>query len=64
MLLNECGILHFTSQSAALEVNEIWGDTYSWWHSDHVQVNREKFCNQYAKTSKKGIRDLKRLLQP
>ena len=64
MLLNECGILHFTSQSAALKVNEIWGDIYSWWHSDHVQVNREKFCNQYAKTSKKGIRDLKRLLQP
>ena len=62
-LLNECGILHFSSQSAAVKVNEIWNDVYNWWYSDHVQTNRGKFCDQYAKTSKKGVRDLSKLLR-
>jgi putative transferase (TIGR04331 family) len=62
-LLNECGILHFSSESAAAKVNGIWEDVNNWWHSDHVQTNRRKFCDQYARTSKKSIRDLSKLLK-
>jgi len=62
-LLSECGILHFSSKSASAKVNVIWEDVNSWWYSGHVQTNRSKFCDQYAKTSKKGIRDLSKFLQ-
>lgn len=62
-LLSECGILHFSSESAAAKVNGIWEHVNNWWYSDHVQKNRREFCNIYAKTSNQGVRDLGKLLQ-
>ena len=62
-LLSECGILHFSPESAAAKVNGIWEHLSDWWYSDYVQTNRREFCNVYAKTSNQGVRDLGKLLQ-
>ena len=61
-LLIEAGIVHLTPESAAIKINEVWGDVDNWWQSIEVQSAREIFCHEYARTSKKPIRDLKKLL--
>ena len=61
-LLINAGIVHLTPESAALKVNQVWDDVENWWKSRKVQDAREIFCLQYARTSKKPIRDLKKIL--
>jgi len=61
-LLIEAGIVHFTPESAAQKINEIWNDTEGWWRSAKVQNSREEFTFQFARISQNPIRDLKRLL--
>jgi putative transferase (TIGR04331 family) len=61
-LLVDVGIIHLTPESAALKINEVWGDVESWWNSREVQSARELFCSRYARTSDKPIRDLKKIL--
>jgi putative transferase (TIGR04331 family) len=61
-LLIDAGIVHLTSESAAAKINEVWGDVNNWWQNSEVQNAREIFCHEYARTSKKPIRDLKKLL--
>ena len=61
-LLVDVGIIHLTPESAALKINEVWGDVESWWKSVEVQSARELFCSRYARTSDKPIRDLKKIL--
>ena len=62
-LLVDAGIVHFNPESIANKVNEIWSDVETWWQSPVVQISREKFCSQYAKTSKKPIRDLRKIIR-
>lgn len=62
-LLVDAGIVHFNPESIANKVNEIWSDVETWWQSPVVQIAREKFCFQYAKPSKKPIRDLRRIIR-
>ena len=62
-LLADAGIVHFNPKSIANKVNEVWSDVETWWQSPVVQIAREKFCSQYARTSKKPIRDLRRLIR-
>ncbi len=50
-ILNSAGILHFTPESAANKLNEIWDNTEDWWSSSEVQQAINIFCNQYAQTS-------------
>ena len=61
-LLISAGIVHLTPESAASKINEIWEDVDSWWRSPEVQSAREIFCGEYARTSQKPIRDLRKLL--
>jgi len=61
-LLIGVGIVHLTPESAALKINEVWDDVEKWWQSSQVQSAREIFCSQYARTSKRPIRDLKKIL--
>lgn len=61
-ILVNAGIVHLTPESAAAKINEIWGDVDSWWKSLEVQNAREIFCHKYARSSKKPIRELKKLL--
>lgn len=61
-LLINAGIVHLTPESAALKVNQVWDDVENWWKSREVQNARENFCHQYARTSKRPIRDLKKIL--
>lgn len=61
-LLADVGIIHLTPESAAIKVNQVWGDVESWWKSREVQSARELFCSRFARTSDKPIRDLKKIL--
>ena len=62
MKLVDVGIVHFTPESAAYKINEVWDDVEKWWQSNEVQNARKKFCSQYARSSKKPARDLKKIL--
>jgi putative transferase (TIGR04331 family) len=61
-LLISAGIVHLTPESAAAKINEIWADVDNWWASHEIQSARQIFCEKYARTSKKPIRQLKKLL--
>lgn len=50
--LRRAGILHDSSESAAEKVNEIYLDPLSWWMSREVQEAKDKFSDQFARTSK------------
>jgi len=60
-ILISAGIVHRTPESAASKINEVWSDVDNWWMTYEVQNARKIFCYQYARTSKKPIRDLKKV---
>ncbi len=60
--LHEVGIIHFTPQSASQKINAIWDEVDSWWGSEKVQNARRNFCSEYARSSRKPIRELKKIL--
>jgi len=55
--LRNVGILHDTPESAAKMVNKIYDDPKSWWKQTKIQEVRERFCYQYARTSKNWINE-------
>jgi putative transferase (TIGR04331 family) len=57
--LREAGILHDTPEALAREIKKIYSDPMSWWMSHEVQEAREKFCDQFARTSKKWHKEWK-----
>jgi putative transferase (TIGR04331 family) len=61
-MLQEVGIIFNTPEEAAKHVALHWGNIEKWWGSETVQNARILFCNQYAKTEKKPLRTLKRIL--
>lgn len=58
-MLVDAGIVHFTSESAASMVNQVWSDVEFWWCQDEVQNARIKFCERYAKNSVNPKKDLR-----
>jgi len=62
-LLVEAEIIHFTPESAAKKVNEVWNDVDSWWMQDKVQSARATFSKFFAKKSKHPIVALKKILE-
>jgi len=44
------GILHYTPESAAHTLNEVYLDPLSWWRTDKVQSARQYFCDAVANT--------------
>ncbi len=61
-LLVNAGIIHFTAESVAYKVNEIWDNVDEWWQQSKVQDARERFCDRYAKISQTPISELKNIL--
>jgi len=57
--LVEVGIVHFCPESAANQINLIWGDVDSWWSSFRVQEAINYFCSRYAHKDNKGYLTLK-----
>ncbi len=61
-LLVDAGIVHFTPESVAQKVNEIWDDVAGWWEQSKVQEARKIFCARYARVSQNPVRELKQIL--
>lgn len=61
-LLVDAGIVHLSSDSIALKVNEVWDDIDAWWDSDKTQEARKTFCERYARESQDRIHDIKKAL--
>ena len=45
-------ILHFSAESAAKHIENVWTNIDDWWLSEKVQENVNKFCLKYAKKIK------------
>jgi putative transferase (TIGR04331 family) len=45
-------ILHYTPESAAQHIADVWDDVDVWWTSDEVIQARETFCENFARHSK------------
>jgi putative transferase (TIGR04331 family) len=61
-LLVDAGIVHFTPESAAAKVNEVWDDVAGWWRQTSVQEARKQFCDRYARVSRQPVSELKIIL--
>lgn len=61
-LLVDAGIVHFTPESVAHKVNEVWDDVDGWWSQSKVQEARKIFCARYARVSQNPVRELKQIL--
>ena len=61
--LIDAGILLSGPKAAARRVAEIWDNIDSWWSSREVQAARAAFCEQFARSSERPVRDLKTLLK-
>lgn len=61
-LLVDAGIVHFTPESAAAKVNEVWGNVEGWWTQSAVQEARKQFCDRYARVSQNPVSELKIIL--
>jgi putative transferase (TIGR04331 family) len=57
-LLVDAGIVHFSPESVANKINEIWFDVDGWWYQNDLQDVRVRFCERYARQSKNPIKDL------
>jgi len=61
-LLRAANILAETPEQAAEMITLHWNDISGWWNSRKVQDARKAFCEQYARTEKRPIRTMRRLL--
>ena len=57
--LRAAEILHDTPESAAQKVNEVYDAPAEWWKTPEVQAAKNRFCEQYAKSSPNWIREWK-----
>jgi putative transferase (TIGR04331 family) len=62
-ILVRAGIFHLSPISIARTINTVSHDVESWWSQKLIQDAREQFCEYYARTSKKPIRDLRKILK-
>lgn len=61
--LQRVGILHYTPESAAAKVNEIYYDPVEWWQKPEIQEVKNRFCDQFARTRKNWINEWKIVLK-
>jgi putative transferase (TIGR04331 family) len=62
-ILEEVGIIHYNSESAANFLNSNFEKIDEWWLSDKVQYARQYFCNEYARTNNNPVGTLTRILK-
>lgn len=60
--LHRVGILHYTPESAAKKVNEIYSDTLGWWNQPEIQKVRAEYCRRFSRTSKNWKEEWKKEL--
>ena len=53
--LQAVGILHYSPESAASKVSEVYDNVDDWWNDHERQLARLAFCDNYAKYSPKAI---------
>lgn len=58
-MLSSAGILHYTPESAAEMVNDIYEDPLSWWNKPEIQEAKDQFCYRFARTSKHWLKEWK-----
>ncbi len=61
-LLRGASILVDTPEQGAAFVASHWENINEWWESEKVQDARNRFCDQYARTERKPVWTMKRLL--
>jgi putative transferase (TIGR04331 family) len=61
-MLADVGIIHFSPESVANKVNEVWEDVDGWWSNKLVQKARKEFCDRYARLSASSAKELKEIL--
>jgi len=57
--LLEVGILHYSPESAAKKLAEIYSDPSAWWNSPEVQKAKDQFCHKYARVDGTWLQDWK-----
>ena len=62
-ILVRAGIFNLSPISIAQTINTVSHDVESWWNQKSIQDARKQFCENYARTSKKPIRDLRKILK-
>ncbi len=58
-LLVDAGIVHFSAESVASKVNEVWDNVDTWWWQSKVQDARLNFCERYARIIPNPLAELK-----
>ena len=61
--LRRCGIFHDSPQSAANQVNAIWGCVEDWWNSTDVQDAKNEFKAWFGRDSQDPFGDILRFLE-
>jgi putative transferase (TIGR04331 family) len=60
-LLVDAGIVHFSAESVANKVNEVWEDIDGWWGQAKIQEVRKQFCGRYARKTEIPVRELRKI---
>ena len=55
--LHTLGILHFTPESAAVKVEEVKNNTFSWWERPNIQIFRKDYCERFAHASPNAAKE-------
>ena len=61
--LHEAGILHYSPESAARKIAEIFVNPRGWWSDPLLQKARRQFVTQFARTSPNWMEEWRRELQ-
>ena len=56
--LRDAGVVFYTPQEAANQVNLVWDSVDDWWNSKTVQNSVSIFCNKYTNKSEQKLVDL------
>jgi putative transferase (TIGR04331 family) len=56
--LKDAGVVFYTPEEAANQVNLVWDSIDDWWNSKKVQNSVTIFCNKYSKRSEQKLVDL------
>ena len=56
--LRDAGVVFYTPEQAANQVNLVWDSVDEWWNSKKVQNSVSTFCNKYTKRSQQKFTDL------
>jgi putative transferase (TIGR04331 family) len=57
--LHKVGILHYTPESAAEKLNDIFEDPQLWWNQKEIQAVKNKFSKNFASVEKHWIKEWK-----